>query len=113
MLRMMLQDLEKAKRKFNEEFEELKQDMGNTLKDNIQKNTPRDTGRLANSYKVEVNGEEVKVSSDVEYAPYVDLGHSAGSSFVPGKHMYDKGVNSLHTEADQIINEFFDKVKPF
>ena len=113
MLNIILKDLEKAKAKFNEELPELKQEMGNKLKDNIKKNTPVDTGRLTNSYTVKVEGDDVVVGTNVEYAPYVDLGHSQGSSFVPGKHMFDKGINSLHTESDAIINEFLDEVNPF
>ena len=38
MLNIMIKDLEKAKAKFNEELPELKQEMGNKLKDNIKKN---------------------------------------------------------------------------
>lgn len=37
---------------------------------------PKDTGRLANSITHQVGDKEVAISTNVEYAPYVELGTS-------------------------------------
>ena len=41
-----------------------------------KKLTPVDTGRLRNSITHEVDGNDVYIGSNVEYAPYVELGTS-------------------------------------
>jgi HK97 gp10 family phage protein len=41
-----------------------------------KKLAPVDTGRLRNSISHEVDGQEVYIGSNVEYAPYVELGTS-------------------------------------
>lgn len=113
MLQDMLNDLLSVKSKFHAELPKLKKSMGEELKEDIIKYTPRDTGRLANSYVVKVTGDEINVSTDVEYAPYVDNGHRQGSSFVKGAHMYDKAINNFHVTSDNLVNEFLDKINPF
>lgn len=113
MLEDMLKDLHCVKSKFSAELPKLKTSMGKTLKDDIKRYTPRDSGRLAKSYKLKVTGDEIEVSTDVEYAPYVDNGHSAGSSFVKGVHMYDKAINNFHVKSDKLVNDFLDQVNPF
>lgn len=47
-------------------------------KDKITENGSVDTGRLRNSitYEVRMDEQAVYVGSNVEYAPYVELGHS-------------------------------------
>ncbi len=101
------------KSKFHAELPKLKTSMGKTLKDDIKRYTPRDSGRLAESYNVKVTGNDIEVITDVEYAPYVDNGHSTGSSFVKGAHMYDKAINNFHVKSDKLINDFLDQVNPF
>lgn len=114
MLEDMLKDLHCVKSKFNAELPKLKNSMGKTLKEDIKRYTPRDSGRLAESYKIKVTGNDIEVSTDVEYAPYVDNGHSTrGGSFVKGVHMYDKAINNFHVKSDRLVNDFLEQVNPF
>lgn len=48
--------------------------IGLTAEGYAKMNAPVDTGRLRNSITHEVDGQEVYIGSNVEYAPYVELG---------------------------------------
>ena len=48
--------------------------IGLTAEGYAKKNAPVDTGRLRNSITHEVDGQEVYIGSNVEYAPYVEMG---------------------------------------
>lgn len=49
-------------------------DIGDILVKSIKGNCPVDTGNLQRSISSEVEGEGVVVGTNVEYAPYVELG---------------------------------------
>ena len=48
--------------------------IGLTAEGYAKSNAPVDTGRLRNSISHEVNEQDVYIGSNVEYAPYVELG---------------------------------------
>jgi HK97 gp10 family phage protein len=58
-----------------------------------KKLTPVDTGRLRNSITHEVDGNDVYIGSNVEYAPYVELGTSKQKA-----QPYLKPAATEHTE---------------
>ena len=82
--------------------------IGNQAAQTVRNATPVDSGRLKQSIRHEVrDSQTVVVSTDVEYAPYVDQGHMTKSgSFVPGRHMFAKAL----LKADTIVE---DGVKTF
>jgi len=74
-------------------------------------NAPVDTGRLRNSitYKIVIDEEAVYVGTNVEYAPYVELGTSKRKP-----HPYIKpAVEDHKAEYKQIINDVFKKYYKF
>lgn len=67
--------------------------IGLTAERHAKKNTPVDTGRLRNSIGHAVEDKAVYIGSNVEYAPFVELG-SRGRD---GKHMLQRAATE-HTE---------------
>ena len=63
----VLSALEKAKKNGLEAI-------GMTAEGHAKKNTPVDTGRLRNSIAHAVDGDAAYIGTNVEYAPYVELG---------------------------------------
>lgn len=73
--------------------------IGETAVGYAKNDTPVDTGRLRNSedYKVEEDG--VYIGTNVEYAPYIELGHSQEvGRYVPaiGKRLVNSHVAGKH-----------------
>ena len=58
-----------------------------------KKDTPVDTGRLRNSISHATDGEAAYIGTNVEYAPYVELGARGR----PGVHMLQRAA-SEHTD---------------
>lgn len=48
--------------------------MGGKIETTVKKTAPKDTGRLASSYRHKATSTEVKIGTDVEYAPYQEFG---------------------------------------
>lgn len=63
---------------------------------------PVDTGNLKNSISYAVDGTIVYVGTNVEYAPYQELGTSRG---IVGKHFLQFGVSAHSEEYGQIIKD--------
>ena len=88
--------------------------VGKELIKDIKALTPVDTGKLRNSYKLSVNKDEVEVTTDVEYAIYVNDGHSTKSgSYVEGKYMFDKSMNEAVKNLDKEVDNMFRNTKIF
>ena len=82
----VLSALERAKKRGLEAI-------GLTAEGHAKKETPVDTGRLRNSISHTTDGEAAYIGTNVEYAPYVELG-SRGRQ---GKHMLQRAA-SEHTD---------------
>ena len=67
--------------------------IGLTAEGHAKKNTPVDTGRLRNSISHAVEDKAAYIGTNVEYAPYVELG-SRGRD---GKHMLQRAATE-HTD---------------
>lgn len=67
--------------------------IGLTAEGHAKRITPVDTGRLRNSISHATDGEAAYIGTNVEYAPYVELG-SRGKD---GKHMLQRAATE-HTE---------------
>jgi aspartate ammonia-lyase len=107
----LARDLQTMKRDFNRKKPKFMKELGNGLKAKIQSNTPVDSGRLINSYKVSTSKNSAEVSSTVDYAPYVNDGHAAGGSFVPGRHMYELGLMQFEAQSDTLVDSFLKTIK--
>jgi HK97 gp10 family phage protein len=59
---------------FEEATERALEKIGLVAEGYAKKLAPVDTGRLRNSISHEVDGQDVYIGSNVEYAPYVELG---------------------------------------
>lgn len=76
--------------------------------------TPVDTGNLRNSYRLSVDKDEVEVTTDVEYAPFIDNGHSTrDGGYVEGKYMFDKALNEAKKNLDKEVDNMFRSTKIF
>ena len=96
----LIQRLEGSKARVPGAKQALMHHVGQKVADKVKQFTPVDTGTLRGSIRHEISGDSVRITSDTEYAPYVDKGHATRSgTFVPGHHMFDKAM----LQADAVI----------
>ena len=74
--------------------------IGLTAEGHAKKETPVDTGRLRNSISHATDDEAAYIGTNVEYAPYVELGARGR----PGVHMLQRAA-SEHTDEYKRIME--------
>ena len=75
--------------------------IGLTAETYAKKATPVDTGRLRNSISHAVDGEAVYIGSNVEYAPYVELGTSRAKAH----HMLQKAATEHSVEYKRLAED--------
>ena len=75
--------------------------IGLTAETYAKKATPVDTGRLRNSISHAVDGEAVYIGSNVEYAPYVELGTSRAKAH----HMLQKAATAHSAEYKRLAED--------
>ena len=75
--------------------------IGLTAETYAKKETPVDTGRLRNSISHTVDGEAVYIGSNVEYAPYVELGTSRAKAH----HMLQKAATEHSAEYKRLAED--------
>lgn len=75
--------------------------IGLTAETYAKKATPVYTGRLRNSISHAVDGEEVYIGSNVEYAPYVELGTSRAKAH----HMLQKAATEHSAEYKRLAED--------
>ena len=75
--------------------------IGLTAETYAKKETPVDTGRLRNSISHTVDGEAAYIGSNVEYAPYVELGTSRAKAH----HMLQKAATEHSAEYKQLAED--------
>ena len=73
--------------------------IGQTAEGYAKENTPVDTGRLRNSISHAVEDDAVYIGSNVEYAPYVEL----GSPTVKAHHMLQKSATEHTKEYQELM----------
>lgn len=94
----------------------------NILKRNAERATPRDTGGLANSIRVDGSGMRRVVGYVAEHAPHVEYGHRQTpgryvpaigkrlkASFVPGQHFFKAAVERSRGEVRETIRRSFER----
>ena len=103
----LIRRLESSKARVPGAKQALMHHVGQKVADKVKQFTPVDTGTLRGSIRHEISGDSVRITSDTEYAPYVDQGHvtRGGGTFVPGHHMTDKAM----LQADAIIGTGVDR----
>ena len=77
--------------------------IGATAETHAKKATPVDTGRLRNSISHSVDGEAAYIGSNVEYAPYVELGTSRAKAH----HMLQKAATEHSAEYKRLAEDAF------
>ena len=75
--------------------------IGSTAETYAKKATPVDTGRLRNSISHTVNGEAAYIGTNVEYAPYVELGTSRAKAH----HMLQKAATEHSAEYKRLAED--------
>ena len=75
--------------------------IGLTAETYAKKETPVDTGRLRNSISHTVDGEAAYIGSNVEYAPYVELGTSRAKAH----HMLQKAATEHSAEYKRLAED--------
>lgn len=75
--------------------------IGLTAEGYAKKETPVDTGRLRNSIAHAVEGDAAYIGTNVEYAPYVEL----GSPTVKAHHMLQKAAAEHSDEYKKLMEE--------
>ncbi|WP_042348257.1 HK97 gp10 family phage protein [Bacillus massiliigorillae] len=104
-------DLEIVKRRFPEEIEKFLIEIANRGLRKVKKRTPvgvytngNTGGNLRRNWKVsdvKRNGDRLSIElyNNVEYAPYVELGHrTRNGGFVPGVYMLEMSIMELERE---------------
>lgn len=77
--------------------EKIMKQIGLLVLKHIKANAPVDTGRLRNSFTMRMEGNEVIISSNVEYAPYVEYGTGI---YVGHDYIRPKKAKALHWEKE-------------
>ena len=75
--------------------------IGSTAETYAKQETPVDTGRLRNSISHAVDGEAAYIGSNVEYAPYVELGTSRAKAH----HMLQKAATEHSAEYKRLAED--------
>lgn len=75
--------------------------IGLTAEGHAKKETPVDTGRLRNSIGHAVEDKAAYIGTNVEYAPYVEL----GSRGIDGKHMLQRAATEHSAEYQKLLEE--------
>ena len=75
--------------------------IGTTAETYAKKATPVDTGRLRNSISHTVDGEAAYIGSNVEYAPYVELGTRRAKAH----HMLQKAATEHSAEYKRLAED--------
>ena len=77
--------------------------IGLTAETYAKQETPVDTGRLRNSISHTVDGEAAYIGTNVEYAPYVELGTSRAKAH----HMLQKAATEHSAEYKRLAEDAF------
>ena len=75
--------------------------IGLTAEGHAKKETPVDTGRLRNSISHATDNEAAYIGTNVEYAPYVELGARGRD----GKHMLQRAASEHADEYKRLMED--------
>lgn len=115
-LKKFKDSLEKLKSDTKREMAQLLDLNTNRMVADIKRNTPVDTGLLRNSFeRTEIQGNEqgfqTEVSTNLEYAPYIEYGHRMkGGGFVKGHFMVYEAEKRIQKRIDQDVRNLVIKL---
>ena len=89
--------LDKYENMLNERRKKIKELFLEKLKSNLEKNSPKRSGRLASSYKKENNG----ISNRTPYIRHVN----DGTRFQAGQHFIEKSINETKGDFKNIVEQ--------
>lgn len=95
------------------EFRQLVIQIAYELQGRVKEKTPRQTGRLQDSWtvgKIQKRGDEyyIEVYTNVDYAEPVEYGHRkrGGKGFVPGHHMMELSLEELSDRLPAFLQQW-------
>lgn len=96
-------DIMKYEKMLSERRKKIQELFLDKLKNNLEKNSPKKSGRLVSSYKKEDNG----IKNDTPYIRYVN----DGTVKQAGQHFIEKSINETKKDFDKFVDEATKKVK--
>lgn len=108
----LIKGLSKVKNGYKSESQNVLENVGSDYQENVKANTPVDSGKLKESIQVDiVSKDTIEIYSNVEYAPFVELGHLAkNGKFVKGSGMFQLAEESMEQELNKQVESLFDKL---
>lgn len=89
-----------------EQFNTRLQEIGQTAFDDMEGNSPVDTGNLQSGWQMSAEETGFTISNDVEYCGFVEFGHSTrGSSYVPGQNWITPAYETMRSDIEALISE--------
>lgn len=79
----------------------IKQQLAEEMEANLQKYTPKRTGKLASSYEVQTKSNSIQISNDAGYCRYVN----DGTRFQAGQHFIEQSFYEAKNKFDQITDK--------
>ena len=112
-IEVLIDNLKAARDAVGPAKRQLLEKVGQQAAEAVKRATPVDSGRLKDSICHEVRDEQtISVKSEVEYAPYVDQGHTTKNGrFVPGRHMFEQALLTADAVIAAEAPVFFNKIK--
>ena len=106
--------LENNKDKFDDKLQDAIQEalttVGHNAENYVRSNAPKDTGRLQNSITHVIEGDnKVIIGTNVEYAPYQELGTSKMNPCNHGKGFMRPAINQHMGEFENTVAEIIEK----
>lgn len=81
-------DIKRYAKTLEARYLEVRNKFTEKLKENLEKNTPKKTGRLSRSYKIQKKNQDLTIVNDAGYCKYVN----DGTSKMRGRHFIEKSI---------------------
>lgn len=93
--------------KFQELFTTQFQEIGQTAFDDMQSNSPVDTGFLQDSWDFSAEDMGFIITNDCEYVGFVEFGHATrgGGGFVPGQNWIMPAYETMRSDIEALISQ--------
>lgn len=89
-----------------EQFNTRLQEIGQTAFDDMEGNSPVDTGNLQSGWQISQEETGFTITNDVEYTGFVEFGHSdRGGGFVPGQNWITPAYETMRSDIESLIQE--------
>lgn len=79
----------------------VKSQLAYKIKDNLQINSPRRTGKLASSYKISTQKDDIQITNDCGYCRYVN----DGTVYQAGQHFIEISIINAKDSLNKIVDQ--------